>query len=100
MTCSLDPFDVGVIGGGPAGATAATILARSGLRVLLVDDSRSSEFKVGEGLPPAAKPLLCDVGVWERFAADGHLRSCGNESAWGGPEVRSTHFLRDPNGHG
>ena len=100
MTRPPHAFDVGVIGGGPAGATAATTLARSGLRVLLVDDACRPVFKVGEGLPPAAAPLLCDLGVSPHLDADGHLRSHGNDSAWGGPQLQSTSFLRDPNGPG
>lgn len=75
-------------------------LARAGLHALLVDAIRGASFKVGEGLPPAAKPLLRRLGVWERLQADGHVASRGNESAWGDSEVRSTSFVRDPNGHG
>ena len=100
MRRSPDSFDVGVVGGGPAGATAATTLARSGLRVLLVEHSSRPAFKIGEGLPPAATPLLRDIGVSQHLEPDGHLRSYGNESAWGGPELQSTLFLRDPNGQG
>jgi flavin-dependent dehydrogenase len=93
-------FDVAVIGGGPAGASAATVLARAGVHVLLAEQTPRPAFKIGEGLPPAAKPLLRALGAWDQLEVDGHLRSCGNESAWGDSVLRSTHFLNDPNGHG
>lgn len=46
-----DMFDVAVIGGGPAGATAATTLARQGRSVLLLD--RAGRIKpCGGAIPP------------------------------------------------
>ncbi|HSS49840.1 MAG TPA: NAD(P)/FAD-dependent oxidoreductase [Thermoanaerobaculia bacterium] len=90
-----------IIGGGPAGAAAALMLARAGRRVLLADQTPGDlDFKIGEGLPPAARPLLRDLGALEPFLDDGHLPSFGNESSWGSGTPRIHDFIRDPNGHG
>lgn len=94
------PFQAVVAGGGPAGAAAALALARGGRRVLLVDDQPAADFRVGEALPPAGRPLLRDLGVLDRFLADGHLPCHGNLSAWGSGELGVTDFIRDRNGHG
>ncbi len=94
-------YEVAVIGGGPAGAAAALMLARAGRHVLLVDQTRSGlDFKVGEGLPPAARPLLRDLGALEPFLYADHLPSHGNERSWGNYATTIHDFIRDPNGHG
>lgn len=52
-------WDVIVAGGGPAGAVAATILARSGLRVLIVDRARFPRDKLcGDSFNPGALSVL------------------------------------------
>jgi flavin-dependent dehydrogenase len=93
-------FHAVVAGGGPAGAAAALALVRGGRRVLLVDDRPRAEFRIGEALAPAAKPLLRDLGVLARVLPDGHLPRHGNLSSWGSPELHASDFIFDPNGHG
>nr|WSZ97109.1 tryptophan 7-halogenase [Streptomyces sp. NBC_00857] len=101
---AVERFEAVVAGGGPAGAVAALVLARAGRRVLLVDRhsdrQEPSTFKVGETLPPAARPLLHDLGLWPGFAADAHLRCPGTYASWGSRRLHGQSHLYDPNGHG
>ena len=89
-------FEIAIIGGGPAGSTAAITLARAGRRVLLIEKNDRNLFKVGESLPPAITPLLRELGVLERFESDRHLVSTGNESSWGDASLQKTTVLRQP----
>lgn len=93
-------FHAVVAGGGPAGAAAALALARGGRRVLLADDRPRAAFRIGEALAPAARPLLRDLGVLDRFLAGGHLARHGNLSSWGSADLHASDFIFDPHGHG
>lgn len=63
--------DVVVCGGGPAGATAAALLARRGRSVLLLERERFPRFHIGESLLPFNVPLLARLGVLEKLQATG-----------------------------
>jgi len=60
-------FDVVVMGGGPAGAAAATVVAQAGYRTVLLERSREPAFKVGESLMPATYWTLERLGVLDRM---------------------------------
>jgi flavin-dependent dehydrogenase len=68
--------DVLVIGGGPAGSTAAALLAQRGYRVTLFEKAHHPRFHIGESLLPANLPLLEKLGV------AGEVKAIGMEK-WG-----------------
>lgn len=92
-------IDTLIIGGGAAGASLATLLARAGQTVAVLERSRYGAPRVGEMLRPEIKPLLIKLGVWERFLSDAHLPSPGILSAWSG-ELYENDFLFSPYGTG
>jgi len=63
--------EVLVIGGGPAGSTAATLLSRLGRKVILLEKARHPRFHIGESLLPMNLPLFERLGVLEKVEAMG-----------------------------
>lgn len=55
--------DVIIVGGGPAGSTAATLLARRGFEVTLLEREQFPREHVGESLLPFTYDILEDLGV-------------------------------------
>jgi flavin-dependent dehydrogenase len=55
--------DVLVVGGGPAGSTIATLLARQGRRVVLLEKEHHPRFHIGESLLPGNVELFDKLGV-------------------------------------
>ncbi|MBS0378043.1 MAG: tryptophan 7-halogenase [Proteobacteria bacterium] len=62
----IQQCDVLVIGGGPAGSTAATLLARAGRRVILLEKAHHPRFHIGESLLPMNLPLFERLGVADK----------------------------------
>src|SRR5712664_1665048 len=63
--------DVAVIGGGPAGSTAAALLARRGYRVIALEKARHPRFHIGESLLPMNLPIFERLGVLDKVRALG-----------------------------
>jgi flavin-dependent dehydrogenase len=59
--------DVLVIGGGPGGSAVATLLARRGRKVVLLEKSRHPRAHIGESLLPWSMPLLAELGILDQM---------------------------------
>lgn len=80
----LRDCDVAVIGGGPAGSTAAALLAERGYSVALLEKTRHPRFHIGESLLPA------NLKLFERLGVAGQVRAIGMQK-WGAEFVSPWH---------
>lgn len=71
------PFDAVVIGGGPAGSTAAHYLSKAGKRVVLLEKDPFPRFHIGESLLPYNRRIFDELGVWDTLVASGFPRKWG-----------------------
>lgn len=62
-------YDTIVIGGGPAGSTAATLIAQQGYNVLLLERDAEPTFKIGESLIPATYWTFKRLGMLDKLRA-------------------------------
>ncbi len=60
-----DHAEVVVLGGGPAGATVATLLAQQGREVVLLEKAVTPGFRIGESLMPETYWILQKLGMLE-----------------------------------
>nr|WSW64785.1 tryptophan 7-halogenase [Streptomyces sp. NBC_00995]WSW71168.1 tryptophan 7-halogenase [Streptomyces sp. NBC_00995] len=76
--------DVIVVGGGPGGSTVATLVARQGHRVVLLEKERFPRYQIGESLLPSTVQGVCRLlGVSEELEAAGFPVKRGGTFRWG-----------------
>jgi flavin-dependent dehydrogenase len=90
-----DQFDVAIIGGGPAGSVAGSVLAKHGRSVVIFEREKFPRFQVGESTIPASLDTLQRIGVKGKIDQAGFLTKHGGEivSACGG--ARAKFFFRN-----
>jgi len=62
-----DFFDILIVGGGPAGSTAGTLLAKRGWNVAIFEKEHFPRFKIGESLLPGSLGTFERMGVKEKI---------------------------------
>lgn len=94
MAAASVDVDVVVVGGGPAGAVAASALALDGRSVIVVEREVFPRYHIGESLLPATIHGVCEIiGVAEAVHAAGFTRKAGGSFRWGtNPQVWSFRF--------
>ena len=71
---AAEECDVLIIGGGPAGSTAAALLAERGRDVLLLEKDAHPRFHIGESLLPLNTAIFDRLGVCQQVEAMGVLK--------------------------
>ncbi|HMD34879.1 MAG TPA: FAD-dependent monooxygenase, partial [Vicinamibacterales bacterium] len=87
-----DVVDVVVVGGGPAGAAVARLLASWGRTVRVLAPPIDRARGLAESLPPSTRKLLAEIGILDAVDAAGFLRATGNTSWWASQEPRVETF--------
>ncbi|MDP9174903.1 MAG: FAD-dependent oxidoreductase [Planctomycetota bacterium] len=83
MSQRIETCDVVIIGGGPAGSTAALVLARSGARVIVVEKTKFPRFHIGESFIPHNFKLIQRLGLEASLRNVAHVPKYGAELVMG-----------------
>jgi flavin-dependent dehydrogenase len=87
-----------VLGGGPAGCAAATLLSQWGHAVTLFTRGTSKSLPLGESIPPSTQKLFDVLGVRNRLNEAAFIRSSGNTVWWGSDTPRVELFADGAHG--
>src|ERR1700722_4295049 len=85
-------FDIVIVGGGPAGSTAGTLLAQKGWNVAIFEKEKSPRFKIGESLLPGSLCTFERMGVKEKIDRADVIVKYGGKIV-SGCGTRSNRFL-------
>jgi len=78
-------FDVAIIGGGPAGSTLGTLLAKYNprLKIAIFEREQFPRDHIGESQLPLISRILDEMGVWDKVEAAGFPIKVGGTYRWG-----------------
>ncbi|HEY7755423.1 MAG TPA: NAD(P)/FAD-dependent oxidoreductase, partial [Actinomycetota bacterium] len=83
--------DVIIIGGGPAGSLLASMLAKQGRSVLVLEKDIHPRDHVGEALTPSTNVVFDQIGFLDKMEAVGFTHKPG--VVWTTPNARSGKFV-------
>jgi flavin-dependent dehydrogenase len=89
-------FDVAIIGGGPSGSTAGTLLKKYNpdLKVGILERETFPRDHVGESQLPPIMRILHEMGVWDKVEAANFPVKVGATYRWGkSPELWDLEFI-------
>jgi len=91
---AVENYDVAIIGGGPAGSTAATLLSKAERRVIVLERDKFPRFHIGESLLPFSMETFTRLGIQEKLRA-GFVEKFGGEIAEAGGEKAAKFYFKD-----
>jgi 2-polyprenyl-6-methoxyphenol hydroxylase-like FAD-dependent oxidoreductase len=92
---------IAIIGAGPAGCSCAITLRNAGFEnVLVIDNSKTGKFHIGESIPPEMNQIMRQLGIYEAFYAKSHEPCFGSCSYWGNDKRGYNDSILSPFGHG
>src|SRR5437667_9225807 len=91
----LGMYDVAIIGGGPAGSTAAALLAHAGRRVIVLEREKFPRFHIGESLLPFSMKAFTRLGLHEKLLRAGFMKKHGGEILGACSEPGTKFYFKD-----
>ncbi|MGH8188224.1 MAG: NAD(P)/FAD-dependent oxidoreductase, partial [Steroidobacteraceae bacterium] len=93
------PADVVVISGGPAGSTAATLIAQKGYRVTLFERERFPRFHIGESLIPETYWVLERLNLLEKMRQSRFVKKHSVQFVNASGKLSAPFYFRDNKPH-
>src|SRR5436189_5716892 len=92
---SAEIYDAAIVGGGPAGSTAAALLARAGRRVVVFEREKFPRFHIGESLLPFSMNAFTRLGLHEKFLSAGFIKKYGGEIRGACSDTGTKFYFKD-----